>query len=262
MDETFVEKFEDLVLRAKSSDEIQRHPYVIVKHDNRVEDLEKFLPNPLRTKRAMKLLALASFIEYVNHFKRAGTEIHVRRGGSALALIDAPTPDEPRWAEHSAEFIVTYSDRWKTWDDRNKQNMNQRQFAEFVEDNTADFVAPSGGEMLDIARTLHAEQSSNFKSGIRLENGDVSLAYEKTTVGKAGQRGDLEIPSVFQIQVPILEGEPARLVDIRLRYDLVEGKLTFNFEIIRRTALLEDVRRSIWATIANEVKLTPFLVAG
>lgn len=260
MDESFINQFEDVVARARSHESVEEHPYVLVKHDNRVEDLEKFLPNPLRTKRAIKLIALLSFISYVNRFKVDGTEIHIRTGGGAIALIDAPTPEEPHWAEHSAEFIVTYSDRWKTWDGKNKQNMTQRQFAEFVEDNTVDFVSPSGGDMLDIAKTLHAEQSSNFKSGIRLENGDVSLAYEKTTIGKAGQRGDLEIPSVFQIQVPILEGEPSRLVDIRLRYELVEGKLTFNIEIIRRTALLEEVRRSIFATIANEVKIQPYLV--
>lgn len=254
---------EDLARRASSPSEFQNRPFIVRRADDVVEDLEKLLPAPLRIKRAIKLISLESFTEYVNRFKNKDTEVQLKRNGGAVALIDAPAPDQPHWAEHSAEFVVTYSEHWNRWDSRAKQGaMNQKTFAEFVEDNYADFVAPKGADMLDIAKTLHVEQNSKFLSAIRLESGDVHFDYEKTTQAKVGQRDELDVPSQFTIQIPILESEEPRQIEVRLRYDLTEGRLTFSIEILRRTVLLEEVRRSIEATITNETKIKPFLVAG
>lgn len=264
MDETFVKAIEDLHSRAATHERIEDGvPYAIVPNDQCVRTLEEYLPNPTRVRATRTFISLESFNRYVNQVKSKDeeTRIEVRAGGSARAVIDASLPNSPQWEQHIAEFHLTYSDQWKVWNARDKQSFDQRKFAEFVEDNLKDFMAPAGADMLDIARTLQAEQNSQFSSAIRLENGDVQFGYTKTTVGKAGQKGEVEIPSQFTINVPILENENPRQVPVRLRYDLNDGKLTLTYEIIRKDALLQEVRRSIYAIIANETKIEPFLVA-
>jgi len=236
-------------------------PFVILPPGHSIHDLEELLPAPERIRVTTRFISLESFMRYVNEFKQEGTTVYISPDGSAKGIIDGPSKGAPRWGQHIAHFTPTYSDRWRTWDALHKRAQGQKQFAEFVEDNNADFVAPPGADMLDIAQTLQAEQSAVFESGIRTDSGNVSLSYKKTTTAKAGQRGDLQIPSMFAIRLPILEGEPARTIEMRLRYDLTEGKLTLTYEILRRTALLEEVRRSIYASIANENDLEPFLVA-
>lgn len=239
---------------------IENAPFVLIPPGYTLSSLENLLPRPNRITTNPTFVSLESFIRYVNEFKDQ-SRIFISPGGNALAMLDAHTKEGPAWQSHSATFKVTYSDRWTRWDQAARKTMTQRQFAEFVEDNLGDFLSPNGGTMLDISKTLQAEQNSTFKSGIRLENGDVQLTYEKTTVSRAGQKGEMEIPSQFSISIPILENEPPRPVEVRLRYELQEGKLVLTYEILRRTALLEEVRRSIYAIIKNETGIEPFLVS-
>lgn len=235
-------------------------PILIVPPGHKVESLESFLPVPARIKAKRTFIALESFNRYVKQFKSADTRIELQPSGCAVAIIDASGLNKPEWEGHLATFNVTHSERWKTWDSKHKRSLTQKEFAEFVEDNLIDFFVPKGAAMLDIAQTLQAEQNSLFESAVRTDKGDVSLTYKKTTTGKAGQKGDLEIPSLFEIRIPILEGEEPRLIPMRLRYDLNEGKLSLTYEILRRSALLEEVRRSIYAVIKNETTIDPFLV--
>lgn len=235
-------------------------PYLIVPDGYRIEELEKFLPQPDRIRQSPTFISLASFSRYVNDFKQDGTTIFISTAGNATAVIDGPSKGVPRWREHTASYAVTYSERWAVWDRNAKKTFSQLSFAQFVEDNNVDFIKPLGGDMLDMARTLEAEQNSTFKSGLRLDNGDVQLGYTKTTAAKAGQNGSMEIPSLCQIAIPVLESEAPRIIDLRLRYDLAEGKITFSYEIIRRAALLEQVRRFILSTITSDTNLEPFLI--
>lgn len=236
-------------------------PYVVLPNGAHVESIEHLLPAPLRTKGTRSFITLESFCRYASTFKRADTRIELKLDGNARAIIDASGPDSPQWEAHEARFIPTYSPQWKIWKDSNKKSFAQKEFATFIEDNIVDFWAPKGGVLLDIANDLQVEQNSNFGGAVKLQNGDVKLNYTRTTTGKAGQKGDLEIPAQFTIQVPVLAGEKPRQIECRLKFDLSDGRLTLNYEIVRLAALLEEVIRSIEAEIANETSIKPFYVA-
>jgi uncharacterized protein YfdQ (DUF2303 family) len=236
-------------------------PFVVVPQNARVESLQHLLPAPLRTVATRAFITLESFCRYVSTFKQADTRIELKLDGNAKAVIDANGPDSPAWEGHTAQFVPTYSPQWKIWHGANAKKFTQKEFATFIEDNISDVLAPAGGVMLDIARDLQVEQSSNFSGAIRLDNGDVQLNYVRQTTGKVGQKGDMEIPSQFTIQLPVLAGEAARQIECRLKYDLNDGRLTLSFEVVRLAALLEEVIRSIEAVIANDTGIKPFYVA-
>lgn len=260
--ENQIKEIERLVNAAGEARSVDNHPYLLVPDGMSVQDLEHLLPAPLRIRTSSAFIALESFTRYVNSFKTDATAISVTKKGDAIATIDASKKDAPAWHGHNAQFHVTYSDRWTLWDGRTKKGFTQRELAEFVEDNTTDFFKPEAGAMLDIARSLEIEQNSKATNAIKdFKTGDVSFSFERTTTAKAGTKGDATVPSQFTIQIPILEGEKPRPVEIRLRFELEEGKVRFNLEILRRTQLLDEVRRSIFATIKNETSIEPFLVA-
>lgn len=239
---------------------------IVVPDGCTIHDVESYLVQPRRIKKDTVFISLESFIRYVNTFKTPGSYIHVDRNGNAKCVLDGAhrlaTGLVPAWEDHKARYSMKYSVQWNVWYQSNRRNMSQREFASFIENNQPDFLSPAGAHMLDIARTLDAEQNANFKSAIRMENNDVNLSFERTTTVKAGQSGDLPIPVLFTIQVPILEGEEPRQIEIRLRIDLDDGKLKFSYEIMRLQQMLDGVVRSIYATIANATQITPFLVAG
>lgn len=263
MDENIAQTVRDLAVALNDFSRINGDgaPYTVVPQSYRIENLERFLLKPLRVRGARQFVALESFNRYVSQFKQADTRIMLSRNGNATAVLDASGPANPQWEEHTANFAVTYSDRWTLWDGASRRPMTQKQFAEFVEDNNADIISPKPAQMLEIAQTLQVEQNSNFRSAIRLENGNVNLGYQRQTTAKAGQNDELEIPSQFTIQIPVLEAESARQIPVRLRYELSDGKLSLTFEILQRQRLLDDVKRSIYATIASDTGIEPLLVA-
>lgn len=237
-------------------------PAILVPSGMVVVDLEYMLPAPTRIKKTEVFISLESFIRYVNAFKLPGTFIRLKRSGDMTAVIDAPLKHIPEWGQHLAEFKATYSERWALWDDIvNEETLSQSKFAEFIEDNTTDFFAPKAGEMLDIARTLELAQNCKFASALKdVSKGDVSLSFERNTLAKAGEKGDLSIPSKFTIMIPVLEGEQSQAIELRLRYELKDGHVTFSFEILRRQQLLNDVLRAVHAAVKNETAITPFMI--
>lgn len=261
MDRTNADVVRDLTVQVVGHQQIDGSHFILTPPGCSVQSLEQFQEAPSRTRSMLTFVSLDSAIAYINRFKDEGSQVFLKKGGVFDAVLDYSKPDAPRWGHHVAKFLPKDSDRWQVWQGANRRNMSQRDFALFVEDNVGDFLAPSGGEMLDIARTLEAKKGVNFKSGIRLENGDVSLAYEETTVAKAGVKGELEVPSQFTINVPVLQGDSPRAVECRLRYEIREGALVFTVEIIRLAYLLELVTREIAATVKNETGLEPLMVA-
>lgn len=240
---------------------LEKHPFMLFERGGyEVHDLEKYLDAPLRINKNITFLSIESFNRYVNVHKQKGTRIHLRRTGNAEAILDGAEPTFPSWETHIANFTLTYSERWMLWDSRNKKEFSQKDFAEFIEDNTRDFFAPTGGQMLDSARSLEGEVTSKFTSAYKdPSTGDVKFAFDRTTTARAGQKGDLELPSKFTLNLPVLEGEEPRQVELRLRWNIEDGHPKFSYEILKRTELLEGVRRSIFAMIKNETAIEPYL---
>lgn len=237
-------------------------PLVLIPNGMTLVELKDKLSAPLRIERKETFIALESFTRYVNVHKTAASQIRMDRAGNAQAILDGVMALNPSWESHRATFSLTYSVRWFEWHQKNKKSFSQKDFAEWIEDRARDFVAPKAGAMLDIARTLEAEGASKFNSALKEENNDVKFGFERTTNIKAGIKGDLTVPSRFTISIPVLEGEEPRVIELRLRYDLTEGKLTLSFDLLNLQQILDEVRQSVAVVIANETTLRPFLVGS
>lgn len=237
--------------------DVQGHPVAIVPLGTAVVDLEPYLSKPL-TKRAKASFGDAqSFVGYLNEHKLPETRIFAQvnaTGGRFTALIDfhGGAADAVGKNKHTAEYGLVFTEEWKRWNQFHGKAFAQKEFARFLEDNMVDIVLPPGAEVLDVARTLEATTTVNFKQGVRLDNGNESLVYEQTTQAKAGEKGELEIPREFALRIPVFERQSTHGVVARLRYRIDDGHLSFTYELVRPHKIVEEAIQTVQEMIEKE----------
>ena len=222
-----------------------------------VKTLEDYLPNPVRKRAKPYFNRANSFVDYLNQHKRPNqTSVYIDDSESntrLTAVIDdheVGSDGKAAWRDHQAVFTPEYTDEWNTWTKNDGDKKRQGDFALFIERNVLDIMTPDGAQMLEIARTFEAKKNVNFKSGIRLENGDVSFTFEETTASKAGEKGQFNIPQTITIAVPIFKGGAAYQIEANFRYRIEDGKLWMWYELVRPQKSLEHAIN----TIVDEIK--------
>lgn len=234
-------------------------PYVVIPEGYRLENLEHLLNAPTRKRGTVTLRDEKSFIRYHSIHDGLGTYIYGTLTPPQFTVVfddhDAgDMPDRnPGWGEFRAVYECPLSVEWLGWMGKNKSSFAQTDFAQFIEDNLPDIVTPSGADMLEISRSLEAKKKVNFASGIRLSNGQAELTYEEEIQGTAA-KGKLQIPEVFQIGIPVLEGGERYQVDARLRYRIHEGRLSMGYDLVRPHKVLEAAVKEVWQRIEEKAQ--------
>jgi uncharacterized protein YfdQ (DUF2303 family) len=235
-------------------------PFVIIPTGFNVAILDSVLPKPEK-RVSVQMDELDSFVRYVNEHKTDATRIfsHVTGdGGSFCAVIDYHGQTEAGECKHNVTYICPQSVEWKRWTGANARNMNQTDFARFLEDNLVDIVDPKGTEILEIATSLEAKSAVDFASGVRLNNGQQKLVYQETIEARAGEKGDLSIPEKFTLGLAPFQGGEKYKIEARLRYRIGSGKLTLYYELNRPHAIIEDACKGIVSTINEKTGINPF----
>lgn len=242
-------------------------PFVVIPKDAQVVSLREYLFNgdterPAAKRGTVSVLDAASFIEYWTLFSDEHSRIFADETKSqVLAVLDYHGIGEnaPRWGRHRVNLTLRFSEEWSLWTGHNgqKNKFSQLDFAEFIEDNTPDFVQPKAADMLEMARTLSVKTDVDFSSAVRNSNGQVQIKYNETVRGTAGT-GNVEIPEEFIIQIPVYVGTPRVPVRARLRYRLASGKLTIWYDLLRPDAIQRDVFVSTLEAIRGSIQ-TPII---
>jgi uncharacterized protein YfdQ (DUF2303 family) len=233
--------------------------FLIVPDGYKAQDLIHLKAQPRRITETKHFDRMESFCRYVNVFKDDTTFIRLNQvNGSVSAILDYHAVDGPSWCSHQAGFSPVLTEEWKRWKQKDGQSLSQKDLAEFLEDNAPDIVNPSSAELLDVARSLTAKLNVNFKRAVVLEDDTVQLTYEETIDAKAGVKGSLEIPSEFTISVAVFAGSSPEPLNIRLRYSIKEGQLTFKMVLVRPHKHVEREIDNIAATIKATCDIQPF----
>jgi uncharacterized protein YfdQ (DUF2303 family) len=220
----------------------------------KLEDLERMMPSPARTRGITKLRDTNSFIQFVKGVVQDDAD-----GIAIYGTMDKPSFtaifNHNGWRDWRAVYDCPLSREWDTWLGTSGRQMSQADFARFIEDNLPDVANPPAAEMLEISRSLEAKKKVNFASGIRLSNGQNELTYEEEISGTAA-KGKLQVPETFTIGIPVLDGGERYAVEARLRYRIAEGgKLTMWYDLNRPHKILEDAVKAVWDKIAGETAL-------
>lgn len=243
-------------------------PLVFWPREQKVQNLEEFMSAPVRKRAQVTVRDHMSFIDYVDKHREPGTTIFSEvndKGGSFTAVIDyhhASHPNavpEPRWRQHSCKYVAEHTPEWVRWMAASGKPLGQTEMALFIEDNLYDIINPAAARMLELVKTLNATQGVEFKSAVRLDNGDRQLHYAHQTVAKAGVQGDMEIPEHFKLRFSVFMNGPAYDIDCRFRYQIKEGALRMAFEVERPHKIIDLALTEARTAIQTTLKLPVLL---
>lgn len=245
-------------------------PYLVIPKDYQLHTLEelveRYANKPAHLKQAVKLQNPASFISYL---KRHATEsvavFCVPEKHIFTAYLDWHSGIDQRHCFHTATLNLEITRELDTWLNNNGREMDQVQFASFIEANAPEIISaeddfggktPSGSEMLQIALTLSRTENAAFRSATRLQNGQTQFKYEQNFDDKAGENGELTIPQMIKIGLPLFKASNADegyIISARFRYRIRQGRLVMWYELIRPERIIEDAMQAIEATLRTEL---------
>lgn len=218
--------------------EVNGHPVAIIPQDMKAETfnhlVELYRETPLALVQNVEALSVESFIEYYNRFCNDESTIFFDPvTGKFKAIFDYhKSPTEPAFKRHTVTYSCPKTKEWSAWIENNNKKMTQEEFALFIEDNLKEVSEPEPNVMLEIASTLKATKDVEFKSGIRLADGQVQFAYVENLNGRAGAAGNLQIPEQIKLILQIfVKGAPYAL-QARFRYRVSSGGLSMWYTLI------------------------------
>lgn len=235
----------DKVAADLMSEAIKSHNPVCIFHgDNTVAapdnyktfDLRCLQSAPPRRAESVTLTTLEDFVAYTGSRYDKQTSCIFVSDRMIKAVFDYSAPGGgAAWQTDAATFPMIHSLEWALWKNNNRSNMNQRCFLEFLEDNLATVIEPTGTEFYALVEQFRAMKSVEYMSGYRTSSGETKLVYNETT--KGSQR-EITLPQNITIQVPIIQGAKDATtyqLKARIKFEIDNDthKLLLRYELVR-----------------------------
>lgn len=260
-DNSIVQDIEKLVELVQEPSSLGGTPFIVTHDNQRVHDLSFMLDNPPRKKGCPKFTTEASFVRYVTEHASPATRIYVPSNLLLVAILNHHEKGADKaagWGDHQAHFQMTHSLEWQTWTKADKTKMTQKDFCEFIEDNTKDVSDRTN--MLELVRTLQVHSNVLFEGWEKDDRGNTELRFTKIVQSRAGEKGDVELPPQFVINIPCFMGGVSMPIAAKLRFEISEGdkKLKLWYELQKVQQLLLDHTRAVVTSVAKTTGIEPF----
>jgi uncharacterized protein YfdQ (DUF2303 family) len=226
-----------------------------------VLDTEQYGARPSRPRATYRPATVDALMAVIERYKDEDTTIWVHpTSGRTIAVFNDNADDTAGWRDHRAELVLQPTPEWLHWESKDNIQMSQEAFAEHIEDGLLELVEPAAADMLELAQTVEATKGANFRSAIRLQDGQVQAKYEETIDAKAGQSGQLTIPTEFTLAIAPFLGENPYSVSARFRYRLNSGRLTLGYRLERPDAVIRDALTKIAERLSTHFADIPILI--
>ena len=229
--------------------------------------LEEYRQKPERKRGTAVVDTLESFIDLVERHKTDHSVIFASidwKKPALTAVIDYHDKDNGGAADngqHRIHYPFPLSEEWQAWVSGNGEKMNQRDFAEFIEDRIAELATPDEGEatywesllggrvaapndIMILSRGLKVNAETRVSNNVVLATGEAQIAFAEEHRGENGDR--INVPSMFIIRLPtFFRGEAVR-IPVRLRYRVASGAVTWFYQLYNPEKFVtEEVERGL-----------------
>lgn len=221
-------------------------------------DLKNVLGQPDHIRQRVSLLSVSALLAYLARYATSETVVFANEQAAGYEavldyhpkVISPDQPDSRGECEHTARYDCPKSEEWNDWFGNSGKMLDQEAFAEFIETHLKDIVEPSGADMLQLALHLQIHKTAQFESGIRLDNGQVQFRYQETIKGTS-KVGDLSIPAMFVIRIPVFVDGATFRVECRFKYQLRDGKLLMGHTLMRPKDVAQAAIKVVTAEITK-----------
>lgn len=217
--------------------------------------LDEYRTAPERRTGTAHLGDLDSFIAHTARFADEHSALFASpnpKSPSLTAVLDYHEKTDkgaPRFGTHRGVYAFPLSDEWLAWTGQNAKPMDQRRFAEFLEDRIIDILSVASGtsgamaqaladsiqvtfapagRLLEISRGLSIKVGAKVTSAQNLATGEVQISYVTTHEDDAH---GMKVPGAFLIGIPVFRNGDGFQIPVRLRYRLNDGVLLWYYEL-------------------------------
>ena len=231
---------------------------------------DKYADAPLRKTASVSIQDIGSFVEYWKQHEQDSSVIFgdpVACTFTAIFDYHGAGPERAAgFCQHRTGFGLVMTPEWSTWlsNNGNGRKKGQQQFAEFIEDNAPDIFRPEGSKlpdaagMLETARELQAKGDMQFVSSVRLSDGKQQFTYNENSNATVG-KGNMSVPEEFMIRLVPYVGAEVVQVTARLRFRIIEGKLTFWYDLLRPHKVQEEAFSAALKRVQKESGKSVFI---
>lgn len=241
------------------------------------------------------LTSIQALIDHANRFKDEGSAIFAnedRAKPSITAVLDYSWPnvstDEgigvapPRFGRHRSHINLPLSDEWKAWNGKNGVKMSVADFAVFLEDRIADIAGPGelplseeqqkyidriGGQdriatvtdLVTLSKGLRVNENASFTSALDISSGQGEVFARVEHTDTAGV--PLQIPTSFQIAIPVFRNDGYYVVVARLRYKVNGGAMQLWYDLWGVDKVFDHAFKMAVDKVQAETELPVFLGA-
>jgi uncharacterized protein YfdQ (DUF2303 family) len=223
--------------------------YSLAVHDmarrNRDLDDEKKVIETGRPLRHTGIQAVADVDSFLLMVKRESipetTIIHASLDSqNFMAIINHASDGQT--AGHSDRKIsltLKKTSEFVRWQANNRRRFNQRDLADFLEENIDSITEPDANEIINMISNLKVKRTRDYHSVVDVESGNQSVTFSDTVKGEV-VNGTQEFLGKFKIAVPPFQGAKRYNVDCRLRFGVAEGEqMVVYFSMLNLDAVLE-----------------------
>jgi hypothetical protein len=273
--------------------------------------LDEYRPQPDRRRGTVKVQDLDSLVAVTNRFKDAESALfgfasldplkasltavlnYNRTGGDVLTDDDGN--GVARHGDHRALYEFPFSDQWVEWIKQNEEDMDQADFAAFIEERASDIAMPDpqllgiikagamggdfgdrtateqlaylanllGGEfatpnrVVELSRGLQINEQSVVKNVVNLASGEVQIQWETQHQDGSGQ--PIKVPNLFLINIPLFVNSAVYRIAVRLRYRKIGPKLTWSYQLYRHDLTFQAAFKEACTKAQTETALPLYL---
>lgn len=229
--------------------------HTLVPKDCSVVSFEKLMPAPARIKAAHKFHDIESFARYFKEFAEDGTRIFVDESKSTfVAVFDCDHKGAPAWGDHSISLSMDIAHEWTRFTNANNQKMDQRVFAEFLEDSVDYIVGPNeftGARLLEMAQNINMDIKGNFACTETMAEGLKVLNIKDESTAHANINGqNIKFPAQLELALRVFRGSKAYKFNAHLRHRVRKEGLLFWYTIPD----IEAVKENAFAHVIAQVQ--------
>jgi uncharacterized protein YfdQ (DUF2303 family) len=226
---------------------------------------EKWLNRPRRKRGKFVFADVKSFAAYFKEHKEEGSRVFVHYNtGKVEGVLNFHGDDGADWLDHCAFLDMPYSKDWTALMEKNKEAMTQLEFAEFLEEFEHLFVSPHGADLLEMITNLEAKANVQFRSGVKLQSGQIKLMYDETIDMKGGstgvQTGVIEMPRILVMSVKLFQTEEPVTLEAFLKFKIENRAITFSIQLRHLEKVIQELYDKLQDEIDEACETKSFLV--
>lgn len=244
--------------------------------------VDEYREKPVRRTGVARMLDPASLIGHINRFKDEDSAVFAdtnRTRPSLTAVLDyhkQGASGAPRFGVHRSQYAFPLSVEWEAWTKANGADMDQVNFAEFIEDHLLDVIDPKiasdkakefadkcmvefagPSKLLELSRGLSINVGVKLANQVNLQSGEKQIQFEETHTNRDGKM--LKVPGAFLIGIPVFRADARYEVCVRLRYRTGAAGLTWCMDLWRHEEVFDHAILQACELVKKETGLPLFV---